>query len=283
MSADSQELDFDSNAAPKIWHTVDAKKALLAKYTDKGAHLVLFEVQDTVGTSGTQYCDAVVIGNWASTGREIWGMEIKASRADWLRELKKVDKSDRFTSQCDRWWLITTSRDIVKDGELPHEWGWMNMTKGGGLRVEKQAPKLPHADETAIRRGWAYALMRRAYEKTDADRDRALKTQREDLERSCQERLEREVNRARMKDEGPFELLKKKVAEFEKISGIKLEDWRFGHAGEYCRLMQEALSWRDREAFVRDLSDSSKALANLAAALGGLSASTSTAGAVDAV
>jgi len=119
MSAESQELDLEGVAAPKRWHTHDVKQALLNKYTDKGAHLVLFEVQDTVGTSGTQYCDAVVIGNWASTGREIWGMEIKASRADWLRELKKTDKSDRFTSQCDRWWLITTSRDIVKDGELP--------------------------------------------------------------------------------------------------------------------------------------------------------------------
>jgi hypothetical protein len=275
MSAESQELDLKGNADPKIWHTHDAKKALLNKYTDKGAHLVLFEVQDTVGTSGTQYCDAVVIGNWASTGREIWGMEIKASRADWLRELKKADKSDRFTSQCDRWWLITTSRDIVKDGELPLDWGWMNMTKGGGLRVERQAPKLPHASETTVRRGWAYALMRRAYEKTDDDRRRALTMQREELEARHKIRLESEVNRARMKDEGPFEALKKKVEEFEKVSGIKLDDWRFGHAGEYCRLMNEAWSWRDREAFIRDLTESAKALTNLSAALGSLPATTS--------
>jgi hypothetical protein len=270
MGADSQELDFDGKNEPKVWYTHDVKKALLTKYTDKGAHLVLFEVSDSVGTSGTQYCDAVVIGNWASTGREIWGMEIKASRADWLRELKKADKSDRFTCQCDRWWLVTTGRDIVKDGELPLDWGWMNMTKGGGLRIEKAAPKLPHAAETAVRRGWAYALMRRAYEKTDDDRQRALTIQKEELQARHKDELEREVNRARMKDEGPFEALKKKVEQFEKASGIKVDDWTFGHAGDYCRLMSEAWGWRDRKAFVRDLAESSKALAALSAALGSL-------------
>jgi hypothetical protein len=46
MGADSQELDFDGKSEPKVWYTHDVKKALLAKYTDKGAHLVLFEVQD---------------------------------------------------------------------------------------------------------------------------------------------------------------------------------------------------------------------------------------------
>lgn len=270
MSIEAQELDFDGTKEPKLWYTHDVKKALLAKYTDKGAHLVLFEVQDTVGTSGTQYCDAVVVGNWASTGREIWGMEIKASRADWLRELKKADKSDRFTNQCDRWYLVTTDRSIVKDGELPQDWGWLNMTKGGGLRIEKAAPKLPHASETAVRRGWAYALMRRAYEKTDDDRQRALETQREELQLRHKNELEREVNRARMKDEGPFEALKKKVEEFEKVSGIKMDDWRFGHAGEYCRLMQEAWSWRDRESFIRSLTESAQSISNLAAALGAL-------------
>lgn len=270
MSIEAQELDFDGTKEPKVWYTHDVKKALLAKYTDKGAHLVLFEVQDTVGTSGTQYCDAVVVGNWASTGREIWGMEIKASRADWLRELKKADKSDRFTNQCDRWYLVTTDRSIVKDGELPQDWGWLNMTKGGGLRIEKAAPKLPHASETAVRRGWAYALMRRAYEKTDDDRQRALEKQREELQSRHKYELESAVNRARMKDEGPFEALKKKVEEFEKVSGIKMDDWRFGHAGEYCRLMSEAWSWRDREAFMRDLNESAKALTNLSAALGSL-------------
>jgi len=42
--------------------------------------------------------------------------------------------------------------------------------------------------------------------------------------------------------------------------------------------MQEAWSWRDREAFVRDLSESSKALANLSAALGSLPTATSNTG-----
>ena len=261
------ELDLEGHADPKAWGTHDAKKALLNKFTDRGAHLVLFEVQDTVGTSGTQYCDAVVVGNWASTGREIWGMEIKASRADWLRELKKADKSDRFTSQCDRWFLITTAREIIKDAELPHDWGWMNMTKGGGLRVEKAAPKLPHASEPGIRRGWAYALMRRAYEKTDDDRQRALITQREELELRHKNELERQVNRARMKDEGPFEALKKKVEDFEKASGIRLERWEFGNAGEFCRLMSEAMRWGGRKRFVQELNASSAALTHLAKAL----------------
>jgi hypothetical protein len=114
--------------------------------------------------------------------------------------------------------------------------------------------------------------MRRAYEKTDDDRQRALTVQREELQARHKDELERAINRARMPDTGPFEALKKKVEEFEKVSGIKLDDWSFGHAGEFCRLMNEAWSWRDREAFVRDLTESAKALTNLSAALSSLPA-----------
>lgn len=250
MSTD--ELNFDGKEAKKFF-THDAKAAILAKYIDKGQHLVLFEVQDSVGTSGQQYCDAVVIGNWASTGREVWGMEIKASRSDWLRELKKPDKSDRFTSQCDRWFLVTTERSIVKDNELPAEWGWLNMTPSGGLRVEKQAPKLPHASEPALRRGWAYALMRRAYEKNDEDVERRVRLMREELLEAHRKQMDYAVKQARVKDNGPFEALQKRVQKFEAASGINLEDWEFSNAGDFCKLMRKAMPYGGMETLLSNL------------------------------
>ena len=78
---------------------------------------------------------------WGSSGRLIQGYEVKASRSDWLRELKQTEKSDPFTSRCDRWWLITGSQDIAKLEEIPACWGWMSAT-AHGLRVQKPAPDL---------------------------------------------------------------------------------------------------------------------------------------------
>lgn len=69
--------------------------------------------------------DALAIDTWESKGLEIHGFEVKCSRSDWLTELKQPEKSEPFRRFCDRWWLVTSSKDIVKPGELPAGWGHM--------------------------------------------------------------------------------------------------------------------------------------------------------------
>lgn len=71
----------------------------------------------------------------------VHGFEIKASRADWRNELRQPDKAEAFKPYCDHWWLVVTDRRIVRDGELPDDWGLLTVA-GSLLRVVKRAPRL---------------------------------------------------------------------------------------------------------------------------------------------
>lgn len=94
-----------------------------------------------MGSHGDSTADAVVIGNWPSVGYEIQGFEVKVSRADALNDLKNPKKCMLTKQYCHRWWLVVASESMVKDGELPDDWGLM-VAHGIGLKVVKEAPPL---------------------------------------------------------------------------------------------------------------------------------------------
>lgn len=94
-----------------------------------------------MATHGGSTADAVIIGNWPSKGYEIQGFEIKVSRSDWLNEVKDPTKCEPTKKYCNRWWLLIASETMVKDGELPEDWGLM-VNHGKGLRIVKDAPVL---------------------------------------------------------------------------------------------------------------------------------------------
>lgn len=75
------------------------------------------------GSSG-QRVDALYVGFTTSSGRFLVGHEVKASRGDWLNELRKAGKADSWADQCHAWWLVTAP-DVVRPGELPDGWGHM--------------------------------------------------------------------------------------------------------------------------------------------------------------
>lgn len=75
-------------------------------------------------TGGTGRCDALYVGFTSTSGRMLVGHEVKASRADWLNELKKPGKADGWGDHCHEWWLVTVP-GVVQDGELPPGWGLM--------------------------------------------------------------------------------------------------------------------------------------------------------------
>jgi len=86
------------------------------------------------------------MGEWPSTGNELHGFEVKVSRADWLNEVKNPRKNDSVKSYCDRWWLVIADEAMVKDGELPDDWGMMVWQgRGRKLKIVKPAPKLDAA------------------------------------------------------------------------------------------------------------------------------------------
>jgi hypothetical protein len=113
-------------------NTDDVIQALRRKYdTSRGnwANIVEFE-----------RIDFLAVGCWASTGYDVHGHEIKVSRSDWLRELKKTGKADSQMIRCDYWWLVAPA-GVLKDGELPSDWGFMQITESG-CRVKVKAPRL---------------------------------------------------------------------------------------------------------------------------------------------
>lgn len=78
------------------------------------------------GTFGaSQRCDALYAGFTNQSGRTLIGHEVKVSRADWVHEMDKPHKADRFVDSCHEWFLVVLDPAIVREGELPNGWGLM--------------------------------------------------------------------------------------------------------------------------------------------------------------
>ncbi|HMJ56688.1 MAG TPA: hypothetical protein VK540_31685 [Polyangiaceae bacterium] len=105
------------------------------------AFAFLREVSNGTGWSGMkQYADALVVSCWPSRGIWIGGVEIKVSRSDWLRELKKPGKSAPIQAFCQHWW-VAAPPGIVQLDELPKTWGLYEVT-GKKAKVARPAPEL---------------------------------------------------------------------------------------------------------------------------------------------
>lgn len=182
---------------------------------------LFFEVGDATGAQHRRWADAVAMNLYPSRGLEIQGFEVKVSRSDWTKELKTPEKSAPVQQYCDRWWIVTPE-GIVKDGELPPTWGHYIVSPSGKIRQAVAAPKL---EPIAVSRAFVASMMRRA---SSADEDvvnimvaEKLNTAREVDERRIQQEIDRRTS--------SYEDLKKRVREFEEISGIKIGDrWSGG-------------------------------------------------------
>lgn len=125
--------------------TSDLTHRLFRKYdTSDDAISNKYIVATQVRTNGSytdRTADAVIVGNWPSSGNQIEGFEIKISRSDWLNELKDPSKHVPLKKFCHRFWLLIASESMVKEGELPDDWGLM-VAHGSGIRIVKKAPEL---------------------------------------------------------------------------------------------------------------------------------------------
>jgi hypothetical protein len=116
--------------------------------------------------------DAISLDLWASRDHLIQGFEIKASRADWLNELRDPEKAAPAVAVCDRFWLVTPP-DIVRPGELPEHWGHLVAAPTAGFRpfqVARRAPPLT----PMLSRGFYATLMKRAWYDGASRPERAL-------------------------------------------------------------------------------------------------------------
>jgi hypothetical protein len=81
---------------------------------------------EVTSPNGTRRADLVHIGLWSSRGAgRIDVCEVKASRADWLRELKQPAKAEAWWPHSSTYSLVVPHESLVRDGELPPGWGLM--------------------------------------------------------------------------------------------------------------------------------------------------------------
>lgn len=190
-----------------------------------------FEVRDDAGFRARTSADAVAMNTWVSRGLCVHGVEIKVSRSDWLRELRKPEKSGPVQKFCDRWWVAIADETIVKPGELPETWGLL-VLRGGALVQVREAPKL---DAAPLDRGFVAMLLRCA--------TRGLVPAAEVEGRvaaAVEARLDSHVRMARDENQRAADELKElrgKVAAFEDASGIKIADrYAFGDLNDPKKL-----------------------------------------------
>jgi hypothetical protein len=126
------------------------------------------QVRTKPGYYTERIADAVAVGVWQSTKHEVRGFEVKVTRSDWLREKRAPEKCEPVKRYCDRWYLVIPSSAIIREGEVPEDWGVL-VRHGAGLRELRRARKLT---PEPMSHGFTVCLLRAAAQ-TAAARGRA--------------------------------------------------------------------------------------------------------------
>lgn len=182
------------------------------------AWVTIRECSDRTGWRN-RAADLIALGVWPSRGLEIIGVEIKASRGDWMKELKEPAKADAIAPHCDRWYVAVTDPAIIQPGELPANWGLI-VPRGEALKIVTEAP---FEDKGAVKRTFFMAMIRRVTEGTvskelfEKKLDEAFKQREQDLKSNWD--WQHKHNDEQLKK------LSEKVAEFEKASGVRIGAW----------------------------------------------------------
>lgn len=205
---------------------------LLQKRWPSPEYALLFEVGNGTGANNTGWADAIAMSLYPSRGLDVHGIEIKAYRNDWFRELKKPDKAEQFFKYCDYWWVVADGQNIVKIDEVPSTWGLLEK-RGAALKLLKPAPRLK---SVKLDRSFVAAVLRGGEKSVRNDKlIQAAVQQARDEERASFAR-DRAVKLAH--DE--TKQLQEAIAEFEKASGVKITYWDAGDIGKAVRFAMEA-------------------------------------------
>lgn len=191
----------------------------------------LEEVAPATG-GGTRYADAVAVNLWQSRGHAVYGFEIKVSRGDWLRELKKPEKAEQSVfSYCDRWFIVAPA-GVLKDGELPPTWGYMELREGG-LVARVEAPKL---EPKPIGRAFFASLMRRGFESIDKVAESKQRLAVMQAHKEIDERVAAEVKRKTQR----FDSLVARLNKLKEQSGLDfLSEYAYPPPDRVLRLAQQ--------------------------------------------
>jgi hypothetical protein len=230
-------IDYDANALAD----------LIRKRHEGPGWVVLHEVANGTGGNAKRRADAIAIGIWASHGHAIHGFEVKISRGDVQRELGAPWKSDAVGKFCDYWWLVISDPKIIDGLVIPETWGIL-APKNRVLRAIRKAPKL---EAQPFNRSFFASLARNVVEtwvpkhEHAAVKEAAFATAKADLE--TERRNGREDAVAELAD------LKKRIAEFESASGVRIDRYQSGRIGDAVRYVLDARHDVGAKAVERDI------------------------------
>lgn len=186
--------------------------------------------------------DAIAVNLWESRGQVVHGFEVKATRADWLKELRDPSKAASFIQYCDYWWLVAPSMDIFQLDEIPHGWG-VYVLRGSRLEAKVKADKL--VDPKPLTRSFLIELLRAA--SLVITRDAQL---RKEYGRGYEAGLARQK-----KDlESVYNQLvdeRKRIHAFETAAGLQLSSWRHT-SGAVGAAVKSLLEGDDRVARIEE-------------------------------
>jgi hypothetical protein len=221
---------------PKSVVAEDVMEALRSRYPS-GEWALLPQVGNATGGAVRGWADAIAMNLWPSRGLALHGFEIKVSRSDWLRELRRPEKADAFVERCDYWWLAVSEKEIVKPGELPDGWGLLFM-HGKTLRCQIDAKRQDRDD--LYHRSFLAAILRQANNVVTPD---ALirKAEKKGYERG---RAGQEATWTYDKEQ--HEKLRQTVGDFEKASGLRINSYQGG--AELGRAVSQVLNGGEAQA-----------------------------------
>lgn len=102
------------------------------------AYALLTEIPNATGASCNSRIDAAAFGLWPSKGLHRIGMEIKVSRADFLRELQDPKKNEWARKYFHEFWFVTGPKVVADVSEIPQGDGWMTV-HGKALSIKRHA------------------------------------------------------------------------------------------------------------------------------------------------
>lgn len=210
---------------------------MLHKSCSKSGQLVLPQVRNSTGfSSRVRTADALVVETWPSRGQSFTGIEYKASRTDWMRELQNPAKADEIGQYC-KFWVILAPAGLIDVGDMPENWGLWEIK---GRRIFRTKPPVA-TDYIDPHVSFVCAMLRsnRAYEPSRFFRHK-LECE---LEDAVQERHDEAILRERKR----FTELEAKVRKFEDATGLTLRwgDSAAGVAPEIVRHLDNPEALRD--------------------------------------
>ena len=196
---------------------------------DKG-FVFLEQVANSTGFA-SRFADAIAMNVWKSRF-EIIGLEVKVSRSDWRNEIKQPAKADKIFQYCDSW-FIATPEGVIRDGELPKGWGWLEVKND---KVFVRTPPVRNVHK-ALDDFFVASVIRRCLEQATPEAD--LKNAEAVGYRLGQESVRESCGYEAKQIREEFDRYKKCIRDYEAASGLNFQQgWSGGQRiGEAVRMV----------------------------------------------